>query len=250
MNRIYSIPAILLAMSLLTASVAAADWRSTLGEFFGSKESAGTTTSQPALTDQEMNSGVLEALAVGIQRAIHLLGQAGGYLNDSTVRIPMPGHLQTVEKGLRAIGRDKYADQFIETMNRAAEKAVPLTRDIFMDTIRNMSLTDARNIVQGPDDAATQYFRTHSSDQLTAAILPIVKDATAEAGVTAAYKRMVGRMGFLDGVVDRQGWDLDRYVTGKALDGLFYKLAEEERLIRRDPVARTTDLLKKVFGSR
>jgi hypothetical protein len=104
--------------------------------------------------------------------------------------------------------------------------------------------------VQGPDDAATQYFRTHSSDQLTAAILPIVKDATAETGVTAAYKRMVDKVGFLDSVVDRQDLDLDRYVTGKALDGLFYKLAEEERQIRKDPVARTTDILKKVFGSR
>ena len=165
------------------------------------------------------------------------------------MRIPLPESLKNVEDGLRAIGQERYADEFVATMNRAAERAAPETVDILVDTIGSLSLTDARAVVEGADDAATRYLEQHAGPRLAEAILPIVRDATSAAGVTAAYKAMVDRLGFLGTYMDVQSLDLDAYVTEKALDGLYLKLAEEEKLIRDDPAARTTDLLKKVFGA-
>lgn len=210
---------------------------------------APSTTPSSALSTQEMNGGLKEALSVGVQRAIELLGRDGGYLNDKTVRIPLPGVLAKAESGLRMVGQGKLADEFITTMNRAAERAVPEAASIFADAIRSMTLQDAQGILQGPDDAATQYFRTTSGERLAQAIAPIVKDATEQAGVTSAYKRMVGGSGMLGGMMGGSALDLDKYVTDKTLDGLFFKLAAEEKAIRQNPLARSTDLLKKVFGS-
>jgi hypothetical protein len=160
----------------------------------------------------------------------------------------MPESLQQVERSLRAVGQDALADDFVTSMNRAAEKAVPATTTILGDTIKSMSLEDAKGILNGPDDAATQYFRQQNEVQLTSAILPIVQDTTAQAGVTSAYKKMTGSLGFLSQFSDQSNLDLDSYVAKKTLDGLFLKLAQEEKLIRQDPVARSTELLKKVFA--
>ncbi len=201
-----------------------------------------------ALSQTEIIAGLKEALNVGVERATRLLGQDGGFLNDALVRIPMPGPLQQVERGLRTVGQDALADDFIATMNHAAEQAVPASTTILADTIRNMSLEDARGILNGPDDAATQYFRQQNEARLTDALLPIVRDSTAQAGVTSAYKDMTGNLGMLSPLVDQGDLDLDRYVTQKTLDGLFLKLATEEKRIREDPVARSTDLLRKVFA--
>jgi hypothetical protein len=208
-----------------------------------------TDTALSDLSQAEIAAGLKEALNVGVERAISLLGQDGGFLNDVAVRIPMPESLQTVERGLRAVGQDAVADDFVATMNHAAERAVPETTAILMETIKNMSLADARQILDGPDDAATRYFREQNQEQLSAAILPIVRDATEKTGVTSAYKQLIGGMGFLNQFGNQDSLDLDAYVTRKSLDGLFVKLADEERSIREDPVARSTDLLKKVFGS-
>jgi len=202
-----------------------------------------------ALTEREMIDGILEALSVGIKRAVQQLGSEGGYLKDPQVKIPMPDGLKSVEKGLRALGQDKVADEFIETMNRAAERAAPKATAILMDAISHMSLQDAQAILDGPEDAATRYFKGHTYTKLSDATLPVVKQATDEVGVTAHYKKLMDKAGFLGGVVDKESIDIDRYVTGKALDGLFVKLAEEEGRIRKDPVARTSGLLKRVFGS-
>jgi hypothetical protein len=161
----------------------------------------------------------------------------------------MPGSLQTLERGLRAAGQEAIADEFVATMNHAAERAVPETSAIFVETIKTMSVADARDILNGPDDAATRYFREQNQERLSTAILPIVQDATEKTGVTSAYKRLIGGMGFLSQFSNQDSLDLDSYVTRKTLDGLFVKLADEERSIREDPVARSTDLLKKVFGS-
>lgn len=131
----------------------------------------------------------------------------------------------------------------------AAESAVPETAGIFVDAIKSLSLEDAKGILQDPDDAATRYFREQSEASLTRAILPIVEDATAKTGVTAAYKKLTGGVALLGQLSDSDSLDIDGYVTRKALDGLFLKLAEEEKLIRQDPLARSTELLKKVFGT-
>lgn len=202
-----------------------------------------------ALSQTEIAAGLKEALNVGVERATSLLGREGGFLNDAAVKIPMPDALQQVERGLRAVGKDQFADDFLMAMNRAAEKAVPATAGILADTIKSMSLEDARGILNGPDDAATQYFRQRNEAKLTDAILPIVQDSTAQVGVTSSYKQMTGNLGFLSRFTDPENLDLDRYVASKTLDGLFLKLAQEEKLIRNDPVARSTELLKKVFSA-
>jgi hypothetical protein len=205
------------------------------------------------LSQDEMVRGLKEALAVGFKKAISLLGKNGGYLDDANVKIPMPGVLAHVETALGMAGQGAVADRFIETMNRAAEQAVPVTADIFSQAIRDMSLKDAANILNGPEDAATQYFRKISGEQLIRSIQPIVANATENVGLTAAYKMLTGTLpkqsGFLSAMVDQETLDLDGYVTRKAMDGLFLKLAKEEKQIRQNPMARGSDLLKKVFGA-
>ena len=161
----------------------------------------------------------------------------------------MPDSLRKVEKGLRKIGQDKVVDDFVETMNRAAEQAVPEAASIFADTVRDMSINDARQILQGADDAATQYFRRHSEASLKEKFRPIVSAATNDTGVTSSYKKLTDKIGVLGKYVDREKLDLDEYITRKAMDGLFTVVAAEEKKIRADPLQRSTELLKKVFGS-
>jgi len=231
-----------------------AGWGDFLGDLLKDKKE--TTQSQPsttsavteALSTQDMNGAILDALSVGVQRAIKLLGQDGGYLNDAKVRIPMPDSLQKIESVMRRFGQDKYADNFITAMNSAAEQAVPKTTEIFLDTIKGMSLTDAKKLLNGPDDAATSYFKEKTSGQLEQVISPIVGKSMDDVGVTKSYKKLVSKADFLGDYVDKDSLDLDAFVTRKTMDGLFLKLAEEEAKIRKDPVARSTDLLKKVFS--
>lgn len=234
---------------LFLGGVAQADWKSWLNTAKEAVQQSDTPAVSSALTNDQVVRGLKDALSVGTEKAIAQLGRPGGYLNDAQVKIPLPDGLKTVAKGLRAMGQDQLVDEFESTMNRAAEQAVPETVSIFGDTIRQMSLEDARGILNGGDTAATDYFRTKGSDRLSDAILPIVQDATRQAGVTASYKNLVGQVGILGSYVDMDSLDLDKYVTARALDGLFLKLAEQEQLIRKDPVARTTDILKTVFGS-
>ena len=236
-------------VGMLLSVPAIADWRDMLKQAtdaITSGESAATTSS--ALSNDQVVAGLKEALRIGTETAISLLGKTGGYLDDPQVKIQLPESLQRVTSGLRTFGQGELVDEFERTLNRAAELAVAETTAIFSDTIQQMSLQDAQGILNGGESAATDYFRAKSSQRLEAAILPIVEQSTQQAGVTAAYKSLVGQVGALGSVVDTSALDLDRYVTTKALDGLFLKVAEQERLIRQDPVARTTDLLKTVFG--
>lgn len=209
-----------------------------------------------SLSESQISAGLKEALSVGAERAVSLLGREGGFLNDSSVRIPLPGVLGSAAKGLRAVGQGHYVDAFETTVNRAAEEAIPQTLDIVKDTVRTMTLEDVRGILSGGDDAATQFLRERAGGSLREAILPIVSRATDSAGATSAYKSLktqadgtLGGFGGLGGLIDTGSLDLDAYVTDKTLDGLFLKLAAEEKAIRQDPVARTTDLLKTVFGN-
>ena len=196
-----------------------------------------------------MVSGLKQALEKGTQFAVDSLGKNGGFLDNSAVKIPMPDSLSWVEKSLRTLHQDELADEFIDTMNHAAEQAVPEAAAIFGSAIQNMSVEDAQGILAGPDDAATQYFRTNTEAALTEKMRPIVEVATARAGVTSAYKNMTARAGGMTSLLSGDATDLDSYVTGKTLDGLFLMIAEEEKKIRENPLARSTDLLKKVFGA-
>jgi hypothetical protein len=207
------------------------------------KQSSGATPSQ-----QQMISAVRQALEQGSQRAVSSLGKRNGFLGNHKVRIPVPSHLRSIEQGLRKLGQGKTADAFITSLNRAAERATPLAKDILVGAIRQMTVQDVVNIVRGPENAATTYFRNKTNKKLTRAMRPIMTDATNKVGVTRSYKGLIKQAGPLAAFVDLKQLDLDAYVTRKCLDGLFLLIADEERRIRKNPVARTTELLKKVFG--
>ena len=236
------------AAVLVLAGHGHADWRDQIESVVGNVGNTDAGSQLSGLSSAEMDGGLKEALAVGVERAIKELGRKGGYLDDASVRIPLPGSLEKAEKLLRMMGQGDAVDEFLVTVNRAAEKAVPLASDIVGDAVRDMSIADAKEILTGPDDAATQYFRDKTGDDLTQAMMPIVKRATDAAGVTSAYKRMIEKAGPAGGLVG-DSLDVDSYVTEKALDGLFLKVAEEEKAIRTNPLERSSDLLKKVFGS-
>jgi len=163
------------------------------------------------------------------------------------IKILMPQELRTFESGLRLVGYGPEVDEFILSMNRAAERAAPHAKRIFWDAITQMSFADARNILNGGDTAATDYFKDKTTDKLTAAFRPVVDKAMNEVGVTRQYKELIGRYQAIP-FVKRETFDIDRYVVTKALDGLFYVVGQEERKIRTDPAARLTDLLGEVFG--
>lgn len=239
-----------LLCGLLVVVAAEAGWRDFLEQLPGVNREGSTSASQTGrLSESEMAGGLKEALQKGIQHAVSQLGRPGGFLDDARVRIPMPKQLQWVQRSLRAVGQERLADQFVTSMNRAAEQAVPQAAGVFRDAAKAMTLQDARAIVTGPQDAATEYFRSHTEAQLTERMLPIVRQATARVGVTADYKRLMAAAGPLSGYLGKDSVDLDSYVTHRALDGLFLKIAEEERQIRENPAARTTALLKKVFST-
>jgi hypothetical protein len=216
----------------------------------------GSSTGGAGLSDAQIDAGLKEALSIGAERAVAVLASPDGFLGDPEVRIPLPGVLGQAADGLRAAGQGRYVDEFETTVNRAAEKAIPQTIDIVKQTVSNMSLQDVRGILTGGDDAATRYLREHAGGSLHAAVLPIVREATDGAGATAAYKSLkrqadgvLGGLGGLGGFVKTDTFDLDDYVADKTLDGLFVKLAAEEKAIRSNPVARSTELLKTVFGN-
>jgi len=201
------------------------------------------------LSSDQVTGGLKEALGKGLQAAVAQLGKPGGFLSDPSVKIPMPDKLQSVESTLRTVGQGALADQFVTTMNQAAEQAVPAAAGVFADSLKSMTVADATKILTGPDDAATQYFRTATQADLSQKFLPIVKKATASCGATAAYKQIMDRAKVVSPFFNTPSMDLDSYVTGKAMDGLFKIVAEQEKQIRLNPVARTSDLLKSVFGA-
>jgi len=207
------------------------------------RRSSGTT-----LDPATAAAGLKQALEKGTQQAVTLLGRENGYFANSRVKIPMPENLVRVEKVLRKLGQGKTADEFVLSLNRAAEAAAPQAKTIFLQVIRQMSVQDAIGIVRGPDDAATRYFREHSETTLTEKFRPVVAAATSKVGVTQRYKQLLKEAGPVTALLDLRSLDIDDYVTSRALDGLFLMVADEEKRIRQDPVARTTELLRKVFG--
>ncbi len=219
-------------------------------------QSAARTPGISALSQEQMVQGLKEALSKGVELAISQLGHDDGFLTNLNVKIPMPEKLRTVEKTLRALKQEKLVDDFVVTMNHAAEQAVPEAASVFAEAIKSMSIEDAQAILAGTTNAATQYFRRTCETNLYARFLPIVKKATEQTGVTAAYKGLMEKAGsgttlgsFGRSFLGEDAFDVDAYVTNKALSGLFKMVADEEGKIRQNPLARTTDLLQKVFGA-
>lgn len=199
------------------------------------------------LSDSKIASGLKEALQVGADKAVKLTGRTDGYFGNEAIKILMPSNLRPLEKGLRAIGYGPKIDAFVLSMNRSAEAAAPAAKKIFGDAILAMTFDDARKILSGGDTAATDYFKSKTAVQLTAAFQPIVEKTMDQNGVAKQYKGLTDQYQSIP-FVKSQSFDINKYVVGKALDGLFYELAEQERQIRKDPAARTTSLLKEVFG--
>ena len=201
-----------------------------------------------AISAGDASAGVKEALAKGADYAVASLGKENGFLGNSKVKIPLPGYLQKAEKGLRMFGMGKQADELTETMNHAAENAVAEARPILSESIKKMSVDDAKGILTGGEGSVTKYFKRTSSEQLTEKFTPIVKASTKKLQLAEQYNQFAGKAAS-SGLIDKKDADLDRYVTQKAMDGLFLMIAEEEKKLRSNPVGAGSDLLKKVFGA-
>jgi hypothetical protein len=225
---------------------------STTSEWLDRIGGMGGTESITALTQDQIVRGLKEALNLGVDHAVTSLGHEGGFLANAQVRIPTPEKLRPVEQTLQRVGQNQLVEDFHAAINHAAEKAVPEATQVLVGAIRQLTLSDAERILRGRDTEATDFFKHTSQADLLDRFLPIVKEATAQTGVTAAYKRMTGYAGvggLTEVLLGREAGDLDGYITQKALDGLFLKIGEQEKLIRENPAARTTEILRKVFGA-
>lgn len=200
-----------------------------------------------ALSNKDAIGGLKQALTQSAGAAVGKLGATDGFLGNPKVKIPLPESLQKVEGLMRSFGMGKKADELIVTMNRAAEAAAPEAKTLLVDAVKRMSVEDAKAILTGGDDAATQYFRKNTAEPLAKKFLPIVKKATAKVGLASKYNELAGK-GVKFGLVPEKDANIENYVTQKALDGLYLMMAEEERAIRKDPLGQGSKLLQKVFG--
>lgn len=200
------------------------------------------------LSDTEIVSGLKQALEVGTGNAVGVLARTNGYLGDPLVKIPFPAEAQRAADKLRQIGLGNKVDQFVERMNRGAETAAGKARPIFVNAIKQMTFQDARNILNGPDNAATNFFKQKTTPQLTSEFSPVIERTLNEVNAATLWTDITSTYNKIP-LVTKVETDLTKYVTGKALDGLFMKLEGEEKKIRENPAARVTDLLKRVFGS-
>jgi hypothetical protein len=201
-----------------------------------------------ALSSKDAAGGLRAALSQGIGTAVAQLGANNGFLNDPKVAIPLPASLDKADRALRMLGMSGEADELRVTMNHAAEQAVSQAGPVFEGALRHMTLADAKGILAGGDDAGTQYFRRATSAQLTEKFKPIVAGATAKLALASKYDQFAGKAAQL-GLISQQDANLNDYVTAKALDGLFSRIADEERAIRKDPLGQANALIKKVFGA-
>ena len=230
---------LILAM-LLNPVVGLAQWGDLIKKGLGVGEKSG-------LSEAKIGNGLKEALKVATQNTVNLTGQKDGYFSNQAIKILMPKKLGRLEKPLRMVGYGPQVDEFVLSMNRAAERAAPSAKKIFGDAVAQMTFDDAKKVLNGGDTAATDYFKGKTTDKLTAAFRPVVEKSMNEVGVTRKYKEMVGRYEAIPFSKDI-AIDPDQYVVEKAMDGLFYVLGQEEKKIRSNPAARVNDLLKEVFG--
>jgi hypothetical protein len=201
------------------------------------------------LSESKIIRGLREALQIGTGNAVQIVSKIDGYYKNPKIRIPLPESVQKAEKLLRAVGYGSKVDAFEQSMNRAAERAAPEAKAMFLNAIKQMTFTDAKKILQGRDNEATLYFEDKTRGRLHELFRPIVHSAMSEVGVTRWYQELGAKVRSIP-FAESLNFDLDGYVTDKALDGLFFMVAEEERKIREDPAARVTDLLKEVFGGK
>ena len=202
--------------------------------------------SKTQLGDAKIASGLKEALKVGAENAVKLTGKTDGYYRNEAIKILMPKNVRSLEKGIRALGAGAKIDEFELSMNRAAESAAPEARKIFADAILRMNIDDARKILNGGNTAATDYFKSKTTGELTIAFRPIVGNSMEKFSVTQQWNALAGQAQSIP-FAKSPSLDINQYVVGKALDGLFFMLGQEEKKIRSDPAARVTTLLKQVF---
>ena len=260
---------ILLAPLMLCA----ANWQDAVNSAVSATSTPKTTTSSSSTTSQSSaTSGVKEALSLGAQQAVSLLGKEGGFLNNSAVKIPLPSSMKPVATAAEKLGGKSYVDDFVKTMNTAATKAVPKTASILSDTISGMSVEDANAIVKGSNTAATDYFKTKSGTKLLSAIMPIIKESISENQVMSSYQSLKGfaggssatssvsnnalvgqassiAKGFgMGDAVPSGDESIEDYIGRKTLDGLFYMIAEKEKALRNNPLASGSSIIQQVFG--
>jgi len=231
---------IAIAIVFLLGSIANAGFT----DFF--KGAADILKNKENLKESDIVSGLKEALQIGSGNAVGIASKMDGYYKNSNIKIPLPASIQKVEKVLRMTGFGSTVDDFEISMNRAAEKAATEAKSIFVYAIKQMSFSDAKKILYGKENEATMYFQEKTSNRLHTLFKPIVHATMGEVGVTKLYQDLDTKIRAIP-FADKISFDLDQYVTEKALSGLFFLLAEEEAKIRKDPAARVTDLLKKVF---
>lgn len=200
------------------------------------------------ISNQDAVAGLREALVQGSGHAVGLLGKTDGFLGNPQVKIPLPQSLQRIEGTMRMFGLGRQADELVTTMNQAAESAVPEAKALLVDSIKKMSISDAKGILAGPEDAATQYFKRTTSSGLTARFLPIVQQATAKVQLAEMYNNYAGKAATF-GLLNAEDANLDQYITQRALDGLFIMIAEEEKSIRANPMGSAVNIVKRVFGA-
>lgn len=248
-NHPLLITSIVLAFYAMPAS---ADW----GSLFEDLKSTGQTLlsnsdeQTSSLDNNTIISGLKQALDVGTRKTIENVSKPDGYLANELIRIGMPPQLQQVDGLMRQFGMETLADQFQQSMNQAAEKAAPEATTILVDAIKNMTIDDATNILNGSDDAATNYFKAQTSDKLNSLFRPVISDSLNQVGTTKYYNDLAGQVSSVPVIGQNINLDLPDYVTQQALDGLFTMIAIEEKKIRENPAARTTELLKTVFDSK
>lgn len=200
------------------------------------------------LTNAEAGSGLKAALIQGADKAVSQLSVTDGFFGNKEVKIPLPDTLKKAERTMRMLGMGKHADELVLRMNRAAEAAVPEAKALLVDSVKKMSVEDAKSILTGGEDAATQYFKKTTSAPMAEKFLPIVKKATEDVQLVQQYNKFA-QMGSKVGLVKKDQVNLEQYVTQKTLDGVYLMMAKEEAAIRKDPVGQTSNLLKKVFGA-
>jgi len=200
------------------------------------------------LSQSDATGGLKDALTQGAQIAVKQLGVPGGFSNNKDVRIELPGKLGKVASKMKLLGMGTQVEQLETSMNQAAEAAVPQAQALLVDAVKKMSVSDAKGILSGGKDSATQYLNKSSREQIRARFLPIVKQATDKVGLAQKYNAFAGQAASL-GVVDAKDANVEGYVTEKALDGLFEMIANQEESIRANPAAAATSLAKKVFGA-
>lgn len=200
------------------------------------------------LSDKDASAGLKTALEKGALVAVGLLGKPGGFLDNPKVRIPLPGFLEDAASLMRKFGQGQRVDELVTSMNRAAEAAVPMGKDLLVGAVKSMSVTDAKKILTGGDNSVTQFFAEKTRVPLGDKFLPVVTKATEKVGLADKYNKVAGKAAGL-GLVKKEDANIQRYVTDKSLDGLYTIIGEEERKIRQDPVGTGSAILKKVFGA-